>query len=426
MLAVTLALVSGCITPLEHVRGAEYQVHGTFAPGFEEVWFEFRRNFVERGEVGAALAVYHRGQLVVDVWGGFRDADHREPWQQDTMVVVYSTTKGMAALALAVAASRGWLDYDAPVARYWPEFAAAGKQALTVRQLLAHEGGLVVLDRPLTVAAMRDLDQVAEVLAGQRPAWPPGTRHGYHASTIGMYMNELLRRVDPAHRSLGQFFRDEIATPLGLAFYIGLPDDVPAERLAHVETLSPLGGLGNLGKLPFGMALRIAWPWSLLNRSLSIPRGYDPNQRASLAIELPSGNGVGTARALATAYGELAMGAPRLGLSSSVLAALFAPPPPAAGGADDEVMGFPTYFSLGFWKPSPSLDFGTSRRAVGSSGAGGSFAYADPDRQLGYAYVMNRMDYWVGDPRELALRRAVRRCLDRLDRATPAPPVAAR
>ncbi|HVV83340.1 MAG TPA: serine hydrolase domain-containing protein [Kofleriaceae bacterium] len=417
LLGLALAALTACITPLAHVPHAEYQVHGSFAPGFEDVWFEFRRNFVERGEAGAALAVYYRGEKVVDLWGGFRDAAHRIPWQRDTMVVVYSTTKGMAALALALAHARGWLDYDAPVARYWPEFAARGKQGITVRQLLAHQAGLVVLDDPLSVARMRDLDAVARVLAAQRPAWRPGTTHGYHASTIGMYMNELLRRVDPRHRSLGRFFHEEIAVPLGLDFYIGLPDDVPDARLAHVETLSALGGLGNLGKLPFGMAREVLWPWSLFNRSLAIPRGYDPNRRASLAIELPSGNGVGTARALARAYSELATGGHTLGLDAATLAALFAPPVDPPAGARDRVMGIPTWFSLGFWKPSPGLDFGSSRRAIGSSGAGGSFAYADPDRQLGYAYVMNRMDYYVHDPREVALRRAVVRCIDRLERA---------
>ena len=412
--ALAASSAGACITPAARTPGAELQIHGWIDPGFEDVLFEFQRNFRERAELGAAVAVYYRGRKVVDLWGGFRDRRSRAPWREDTMVVVFSTTKGLAAAALAVAHARGWLDYDAPVARYWPEFAAGGKGAITVRQLLGHEAGLVLLSPNPTVAQLRDLDALSAVLARQRPRWRPGTAHGYHLSTLGFYMNELVRRVDPGHRSLGRFFHEEIAAPLGAEFYIGLPDDIPFERVAHLEKLSPLDGLGNLGKLPWRMGTKMLWPWSTLVRSMSIPRGYDPNARASLAIELPSGNGVGTARAIAAVYGELATGGHRIGLDARTLAELEAVPQ-QPGGARDRVMGIPTYFSLGFWKPSPGLDFGSSRRAFGSVGAGGSFAYADPDRQLSYAYVPNRLDYYVTDPRDLALRRTVDRCVARLE-----------
>ena len=162
-------------------------VHGQVAPGFEEVRKIFERNFAERGEVGAAVAAYWHGKKVVDLWGGRRTPNSAEPWNEDTMVVVNSTTKGMSALALALANARGWLDYDAPVARYWPEFAQNGKEAITVRQLLGHEAGLVLLDEPLSLERLRDLDDVANLLARQKPAWPPGTRHGYHTMTLGLY-----------------------------------------------------------------------------------------------------------------------------------------------------------------------------------------------------------------------------------------------
>ena len=180
---------------------------GAVAPGFEEVRAEFERNFAERGEIGAAVAAYWRGEKVVDLWGGRRTPSGDEPWNEDTMVVVNSTTKGLAAMTIAVANSRGWIDYDAPVAEYWPEFAQNGKGAITVRQLLSHEAGLVWIDEPLRFEDLRDLDHVARVLARQKPAWEPGTRHGYHAMTIGLYMQELIRHVDPAHRTLGRFFQ---------------------------------------------------------------------------------------------------------------------------------------------------------------------------------------------------------------------------
>jgi CubicO group peptidase (beta-lactamase class C family) len=212
---------------------------GLVAPGFEEVRDEFERNFAERGEIGAAVAVYWRGKKVVDLWGGRRTPEGDDLWNEDTMVVVMSTTKGLAAMTLAVANARGWLDYEAPVAHYWPEFAQNGKEAITVRQLLAHEAGLVLLDEMLTPDKLRDLDYMARLLGRQKPAWVPGTRHGYHTMTLGLYMQELIRRVDPGHRTLGRFFHEDIAVPLGLEFYIGLPREVSDERLARVKPLSP-------------------------------------------------------------------------------------------------------------------------------------------------------------------------------------------
>jgi CubicO group peptidase (beta-lactamase class C family) len=275
-------------------------IGGSVAPGFEEVRAEFERNFVERGEIGAAVAAYWRGEKVVDLWGGRRTPEGDDPWQRDTMVVVMSTTKGLAAMTLAVAHARGWLDYDAPVARYWPEFAQNRKDSVTVRQLLGHEAGLVVLDEQLTIDKVRDLDYMAHLLARQTPAWAPGTRHGYHTMTLGLYMQELIRRVDPQHRTLGRFFREEIAAPLGLDFHIGLPRDIPEQRLAKVETLTPWRGILALRYTPPAV-LKMLRPGSLLRKTF-MGLGVDPNDRRYLEIEVPAGNGVGTARSIARAY----------------------------------------------------------------------------------------------------------------------------
>ncbi|HEY0811138.1 MAG TPA: serine hydrolase domain-containing protein, partial [Longimicrobiales bacterium] len=223
---------------LEKSHYMSADTYGVVAPGFEEVRIAFERNLAERGEIGAAVAAYWHGEKVVDLWGGRRMPQGRAPWKRDTMVVVMSSTKGLAAMTLAVANARGWLDYDAPVAHYWPEFAQNGKAAVTVRQLLGHEAGLVLFDEQLTIEKLRDLDYIALVLARQQPAWPPGTRHGYHTMSIGLYMQELIRRVDPSHRTLGQFFHDEIAVPLRLDFYIGLPREISYRRLAKVKTMS--------------------------------------------------------------------------------------------------------------------------------------------------------------------------------------------
>ena len=178
-------------------------IQGHVSRGFEVVREAFAENFVRRGELGGACCVFHRGEKVVDLWGGIRNKQTGEPWEESTMVVVHSATKGLAAMTLAIAHSRGWLDYEERVAAYWPEFAQQGKERITVRQLLAHQAGLFAIDEPVDRSIVADLDRLAVVLARQKPAWEPGTRQAYHALSLGFYEGELLRRVDPHHRSLG-------------------------------------------------------------------------------------------------------------------------------------------------------------------------------------------------------------------------------
>lgn len=388
-----------------------YGTNGFVAPGFEEVRAEFERNFIDRDEIGAAVAAYWHGEKVVDLWGGRRTPSGDEPWTEDTMIVVNSVTKGMSAMTLAVANSRGWLDYDAPVSRYWPEFAQHGKAAVTVSQLLGHQAGLVLLDEGLTLAMLQDLDHLAQVLARQKPSWPPGTRHGYHTLTIGLYMQELIRRTDPARRTLGRVFHDEIALPLGLEFYIGLPSAIPFERLATPTVLSPWRALRALRYTPAATTMKMAWPGSLLRRSF-LGLDLDWRDRRFFDVEIPAGNGVGTARALARAYSAFVEGDAAIGLTPETLARITASP--RMPGRADVVLGVPSYFSLGFLRPGPEVAFGSSPRAFGAPGAGGSFAFADPDERLGYAYVMNRMDFYLeNDPREKALRDALYRAIGR-------------
>lgn len=399
------------------------RVRGFVAPGFEDVREEFQRNLAQRGEIGAAVAAYWRGEKVVDLWGGRRDPASSEPWDRDTMVVVMSTTKGMAALTLALANARGWLDYDAPVARYWPEFAQNGKEHVTVRQVLGHEAGLVLLDEELGFEKLQDHDYVARVLARQAPAWPPGTQHGYHTVTIGLLMQELIRRVDPQHRTLGRVFHEEIARPLGIDFYIGLPKEIPLERLARLQLLSRKRGLMALRYTPIAMTLRMIVPGTLLRRTFlgSHPDWRDPRW---LRIEMPAGNGVGTARALARAYSCAAEACAEIGMTPATLRRISEPA--VVHGERDMVLGVQSYFSLGFLRPGPEPMFGSTERAFGAPGAGGSFAYADPDARLGYAYVMNKLDFYLtDDPREKALRDAVYRGIERRLAAEQAahPPV---
>ncbi|MFP3901495.1 MAG: serine hydrolase domain-containing protein [Acidimicrobiia bacterium] len=210
------------------------ELDGTVAPGFEPVRDAFVDNFARRGEVGGAVCAVVGGEVVVDLWGGVRDRATDAPWSGDTMTLVHSTTKGLSAMVLALLHSRRALDYDERVATYWPEFARAGKEDITVRQLLAHQAGLFAFDERVDRDVVADLDRLAGVMERQRPIWPPGERQAYHAITLGFYENELVRRIDPGHRTIGRVLHEDIATPLGVGdeVYIGTPASVPDERLA--------------------------------------------------------------------------------------------------------------------------------------------------------------------------------------------------
>jgi CubicO group peptidase (beta-lactamase class C family) len=387
-------------------------IGGDVDEGYGKVADAFRRNLGSGQEVGAAIAVYRDGRKVVDLWGGYRNGITQAPWQQDTLVNVFSTTKGIASLAVAVAASRGHLSYDAKVADYWPEFAQAGKGAITVRQLLAHQAGLPVVSPTLTLEELADPAKMSAKLAAQVPAWTPGTRHGYHGITLGWYEGELIRRTDPAGRSLGRFFADEIAGPLGLDLHIGLPPSVDRDRIAHLHAWPFAKLLLHLNTMPRGFVLGLFNPFALTRGSLAFAKGYnsvaDFNRDELRVVEMPAVNGTGTARAIAKLYGSAATGSPELGLSASTLDALKTPAQSPTKGLRDKVLHVDSNFTLGFNKPSPICLFGSSINAFGTPGAGGSFGFADPDTGIGYGYVMNKMGFHlVSDPRELALRQAL-------------------
>src|SRR5690349_6581769 len=245
-------------------------IGGDVEEGYGPVADAFRRNLSGGTEMGAAVAVYRDGRKVVDLWGGYRDSGIRAPWQQDTIVTVFSTTKGVAALAIAVAASRGVIDYDAKVADYWPEFAQADKGAITVRQLLGHQAGLPIITPPLTLADIAEPERLSKRIAAQTPLWPPGTRHGYHAITLGWYESELVRHADPQGRTLGRYFADELATPLDLDFHIGLPSSVDRNRVAVLHPFDRLDTLRHLRAVPPRLAAGFVNPRSLVRRSSTL------------------------------------------------------------------------------------------------------------------------------------------------------------
>jgi CubicO group peptidase (beta-lactamase class C family) len=381
-------------------------VEGFVARGFEGVRDAFAANFTQRRELGGACAAYFHGDKVADLWGGIRNKETGEPWERDTMVIVYSATKGLAAMAMAVAHSRGLLDYDERVCTYWPEFAQRGKARITVRQLLAHQAGLFALDEPVDREVVADPDRLAPILERQKPAWPPGTRQAYHGITLGYYESELLRRVDPRRRTIGQYFQDEIATPLGLDVYIRLPEHIPNSRLSHISRPS---WREQLFGFPLRFTLEVMTGRSNMMRALrgsELP--HDPERVYARNFEIPSGGGVGTARAIARAYSVFATGGTELGLRKETLDLLAAPATPPARGFYDECMKADvSHFSLGFMKDSPGWRL-AGPRSYGSPGSGGSLGFADPDAGVGYGYVTSQMGTTLtGDPREVALRTAL-------------------
>jgi CubicO group peptidase (beta-lactamase class C family) len=384
-------------------------IGGDVAEGFGGVADVFRSNFRHRGEVGAAVAVYRDGHKVVDLWGGSRDPDRGLRWEADTVVPVFSTTKGMSAAAMAVAHSRGLFNLDESVAKYWPEFGQHGKELVTVRQLLAHQAGLAVIDQRLDLAIIADPEALGAVLAAQAPNWPPGTAHGYHAQTLGWYESQLLRRIDPAARSIGEFFADEVAAPLGAQFFIGLPGDVPLERLAVFSGGGRVAAAIHAHQMPRPLLLAMLNPRSATARAFTNPKALAMNMSSInrpdvLRLEFPSMNGVGEVRAIANVYGTLATGGAELGLARSTIHELEADVP----AAFDAIFRLDSAFRMGFMKPFPILPFGLSSRSYGHTGLGGSFGFADPEARLGYGYAMNRGGYSLPtDPREIALREAV-------------------
>ena len=407
--------------------GAE--VHGRVEDGYQGLREAFAENFARRGERGAALAVLRDGELVADLWGGTADADApaaepgaaepgagsaigARPWEAGTAVLLRSATKGVAATVVLLLADRGLIDLDAPVREYWPEFGAAGKERVTVRELLAHRAGVPALDTPLTPEQAADGESGPIAVAAQRPLWEPGSAHGYHAQTFSWLLGELVRRVDG--RSLGGVLEEDLAEPLGLDLWIGMPEELHgrAARIAAVEAPgTSAGGVGGAGGGSAGgprfrprrdIAAAYADPGSLTRRAFgTVFPAPDENAPLWRAAELPASNGIATARGLAGFYAAVGGGHV---LSRRMLDQARAE---HAHGAD-RVLLTRTRFGLGFMLHGSACAM-TGEGAFGHPGRGGSLAFADPERGLAFAYVTNGMQPSVtSDPRAQALLRALR------------------
>jgi len=400
---------------------AHIAVHGYCAPAFAPVREAFARNFLDDGELGAAVAVELEGEPVVDLWGGWTGPDRRTHWQRDTVCVVFSNTKPATALCAHMLAQSGALDLDRPVGHYWPAFAAAGKGALTARMLLDHSAGLPALREPLPAGAAFDWDGMVARLAGEAPFWTPGTRVGYHGLTFGWLVGELVRRLGGCMP--GEFFRRQVAEPLALDFWIGLPASEEARVATIVPAPAPVPPLSAFERAareqpdsPTALYVGNTGGWR--------PEGF--NTRAGHAAGLCAAGGITNARSLARLYGTLAMGGARGSVRLLREDTLRAATELSATSDDDACLRVPTRFASGFMREMDnrargmdSACFGAD--AFGHTGAGGSLAFASPGRRLAFAYTMNRMGRTVLlDQRAHRLVRAVYACSDAAGRA-PAP-----
>lgn len=385
-------------------------VYGSADSRFRTVLDAFRENFRSRGELGAALAVYVGGHRVVDLWGGLRERHTTEPWERDAVALIFSATKGITAICAHLLQQRGQLDLDAPVARYWPEFAAAGKEAIPTRMLLNHQAGLAAIDAPLPPEALYDWSRMTGALAAQAPNWSPGNAHGYHAMTFGFLVGEVVRRV--SGRTLGNFFAEELARPLDLDLWIGLPAALEP-RVVPIR-MPPMQAEPSL------LFRTIARRETLTSKAFMNPRGLlspgRANTRVAHAAEIPAANGMGTARALARLYAVLANRGEldgRRWFDAETIAAMGH----VESSGDDQVLLAPTRFAAGFMKTmvnddDNSVRFGPSPEAFGHVGAGGSFGMADPQAEVAIGYVMNQMGPgFLLNPRGQALIDAVYACL---------------
>ena len=367
-------------------------IHGTCAPGFEAVRDVFVKNFESGAELGASVCFVRDGAKVVDLWGGYVDTARTREWQPDTLVNVYSTTKGMAAICAHICIERGLLDIDAPVAKYWPEFAAKGKERIPVRWLLSHQAGLAAPRRRISVEELFAWHPFVTALAEQEPWWEPGTRHGYHALTFGHLVGELVRRV--SGKNIGRFFRENVAAPLGADFHIGFGPELDA-RTSDLygeflpPDLPPAALEGPLGKFFRDMTD----PTTLTGSAFGNPSLRDGlvNTRAWRAAELPAVNGHGTARALARIYGVLARGGAQDGVTLLSPEAIARASEEQAFGPDAVLGGMPMRFGLGFMLRHDLMPIAPNPRAFGHPGAGGSIGMADPDAKVGFGYTMNKM-----------------------------------
>lgn len=389
-------------------------IDGYTAPGFEAVRDAFAANFADRGEVGAGFSAFHKGTLIANLWGGIADVESGRVWDEDTLILVFSTTKGATAMCANHLAQRGLLDVNAPVAQYWPEFAANGKANITVQHLLSHQAGLAWVDSEMSLDDALAWNPVISALEAQAPSWEPGSEHGYHATTYGWLVGEVVRRV--SGKTVGTYLREELAGPLGAEFYIGLPPEHD-HRTASLISMLPKGlsfdpnkDTSDVDPGVREMLKQFMGPDTPLGKALTAPGGAFAdlesfNLPKTRAAEIPAAGGVATAKGIAKLYAACVseVDGHRI-LDPDVLDQAITQ---RTSGGNTILFNMDVQFGLGFMVRSSLLPLG-GPRSFGHFGMGGSMGWADPDAELGFGYVMNKMDLGLaGDARSSSLVNAV-------------------
>lgn len=380
-------------------------IEGHVAAGFEPVRDIFAE-FWEDIEVGASCCALHQGEIVVDIWGGFKSPEMTTLWQSDTLINVYSTTKGMASLAIAILFDEGLIDYDEKVIAYWPEFGAEGKQDVTVGQLLSHQAGLCGVETKLEVADLYDFDKMVNLLAAQKPLWEPGTAVGYHAITWGYLTGELVRRI--TGKTLGQYFREKVAEPLGADFYIGLPDS----EMSRCGTLIGPNRARKKPRMTEVPKMPDLYPVSLQNPSIAPYR--DASSDVWRRAEIAAANGQANARGIARIYAALANGGLLNGTKIISPEAIAESRKLEVDGEMDLVVGVPVRRARGFMLNIEGA-YGPFNDSFGHGGAGGSSGFADPHNNVGFGYAMNQMQAdAAATPRSMKLVECLYQCIDNI------------
>lgn len=408
-----------CVSRIVNKNSIDQFVHGYVDPQFEEVKNVFKENFLSRNELGASVSVYYRGKLVVDLWGGYKNKKMKEVWAKDTMCVWFSATKAISSFCFAKAYSNELFEYSDPISKYWPQFKGHGKETITIEQLMNFQSGLILFEPSIKEYSFQTIASDRTILSTEiektKPLWVPGEYYGYSPDLLGYILQELFIRIDPQERSIGEYFSEDIMPILGEEFYIGLPNSVSDARIARIEVLNPIQGILGMGKVPKAFRKVLLNPKSYFIQSITNgATDYDVNSRNTWRYEQPAGNGIGTTRAAAKLMGLISTQSDLLGISRETFDLLFKSPQYPKYGNWDQVMKLPASYNLGFQKPDEFLQFGTSSKAIGFIGASGAMMMADPDSEIGYAYVTNKMYVYTEDPRDKALRDAINRCVHNL------------
>ena len=390
---------------------------GYVADGFEPVADAFQASILSGETLGAACTIIHRGETLVDLYGGWKDRSRQHAWGGDDIALVYSLTKGLTGMAAAVAVSRGLFAYEEPVADIWPEFAAQGKGAVTVGEALSEQAGLAAIDYKLRLENIGDEAAICAAIARQKPNWTPGDYSGNHAYTLGWIASELIHRRDPEGRRLPQFFAEEIAEPLGADVFVGLPDSFNRNQIARIEGFGMQDLFIHHTTMPWPLTFEMCLPGTLAFRTLNNPLILEGpgalDCEAFWRVGQGAAGGMASARGLAKLYNAFAEGGEKLGVTAEVLDVLAKGHRLPRKGLKDQVLTADMYYSYGFEKPFKEWEYARTHSAFGSFAVGGSLAFCDPEDGVAYAWITNTLGTgkW-DDPREKAVRDAFYACLE--------------